>query len=408
LTGFTSGSGSEQDAVCDVPPRPGQLKSCFQGSQFSRIARATEVIDMSAVGSVINRGEMMDLRLVNDPILKVAEFMLPPSIPSSARGIFSSELAARMLAVGVEFEDILSHMVWTGNPLNNSANSGYMEYSGLELLVTETHTDVFTQTNCPSLASLIINSGNARVDQQAAQIFQWMTTMWRITNENADNMNMKPVTWKWVMPNATFRELTDYWPCVYASFKCGATALQVNNNTDAMAMREMSDKMYRGKYLTIDGEDIPVVVDSAMHQEWNQDDGNIPSGCMRSDIYLLPFTVKGGTEVLFMEYFDFQNGIGVAADLATEGRINPFLWTDGGMWLWTPSQTRWCFDWSVVGKQRLRLLAPQLAARLENIIVCPLKWERLPFHSDPSYFTNGGVTNMGSTGLPYAHAGRLD
>jgi hypothetical protein len=404
LTGFTAPSGDEQDGPCDDPPHAGQLKSCFTGSQFGRVARTTETIDVSAAGQFINRGEMNDLRLVNEPLLQIANMMLPPSIPSSGRSVFASELAAKMVALGVTLEDVYSHMLWTGNPLNNSANSGYMEFYGIESLVTETHTDVFTSANCPSLASLIMDAGGVRIDQEAAQIFNYLTTMWRITNENAENMNMKPVQWKFVMNNALFRELTDYWPCVYASYRCGATNNQLNNNTDAMAMREMSDRMYRGKFLTIDSEDIPVVTDSALPVEWNKDNANVPSGSMMSDIYLLPFVVRGGREVLYLEYFNFE-GPGAASDIASEGRISSLLWTDGGRWLWTPRQTLYCFDWTVLSKLRCRLDTPHLAARLQNVMVTPLRYARQPHFSDP-YYVNGGNVSTGSTGLPYVYTGR--
>jgi hypothetical protein len=401
LTGFTAGNGAaEQSTPCADPPRPGQMKSCLQGSAMGRIARTTEVIDLSASGDRINRGEMFDLQLVNDPIVDVAEKMLPPGITGGARKVFASDLAAKMLAVGVELEDVLSHMVWTGSPLNN-LGTGYAEFLGLEGLVTTTHTDIITGANCPSLASDIKDFGSQRVDQAAATLFHYMTTMWRYVNHNASRMNMRPVQWAWVMTEPMFRELTDYWPCVYASYRCGATANQLANNTDAMAMRRMSDDMFNGNYLTIDGVRIPVIVDDSISVTYNENDGDVPSGCMLSDIYLLPFTVKGNTQVLYMEYFNFA-GPGAAGELAADGRVSNLIWSDGGMWLWTPRQTLYCFDWTTLIRPRLRLLTPHLAGRIQNVMVCPLQIPRQPFHDDP-YFVDGGNTTV-SQGTPYSYA----
>jgi hypothetical protein len=400
LTGFTAGNGAaEQETPCADPPRAGRMKSCLQGSAFGRLARATEVIDLSSSGERINRGEMFDLQLVNDPLVANSDMLVPPSVPANARRILASDLVAKMIALGVEFEDVLSHQLWTGSPLNNNVGGGYMEFLGLEGLVTETHTDIITNADCPSLASLIMNAGDARVDQDAGTIFNYMTTMWRVVNQNAKRMNMMPVQWAWVMPEAIFRELTDFWPCVYASYRCNTGSNDVFGNTDALAMRQMSSDMYNGQYLEVDHTRIPVITDDAMSVQYNEDDGSITSGCMRGDIYLLPFVVKGGTRVLYMEYFNFA-GPGAAMELANEGRVSNLVWSDGGKWLWTPRQTLYCFDWTALTRMRLRLLTPHLAARLENIVVCPLKFARQPFRSDP-YFLNGGNTSV-SQGLPYS------
>ncbi len=401
LSGFAAGNGAaEQSTPCADPPRAGQMKSCLQGSAFGRIARTTEVIDLSASGERINRGEMFDLQLVNDPLVQNSDMLVPPSIPASARRIFASELVGKMIALGVEFEDVLSRMVWTGSPLNN-LGTGYAEYLGLEGLVTTTHTDIITGANCPSLASIIVDAGGIHVDQHADTIFNYLTMMWRNVNFNATKMNMKPVQWSFVMPEPIFRELTDYWPCVYASSRCNATANQLNNNVDGMAMRQMSDEMYNGMYLLIDGVRVGVITDDSMPLLYNQDDGDIASGCMQGDIYLLPFVVKGGTTVLYMEYFNFA-GPGAAVELANEGRVSNLVWSDGGKWLWTPRQTLYCFDWTALMKPRLRLLTPHLSARLEHVVVCPLKPNR-QFFTDQPYFLDGGNKSV-SNGLPYSYS----
>lgn len=404
LTGFTAGSGSEQDYPCDSAPIAGQMKSCLQGSAFGRIARATQTIDISNQGDRINRGEMFDLQLVNDPLLSNPEALVPPGIPKSMASALASEVLGRFIALGVEFEDVLSHMIWTGNPANNSANSGYMEYVGMEGLVVTTHTDVITSANCPSLASDVRDFGRRRVDQAAAALFNELTSMWRIANHNARKMNMMPVQWAWVMPEPLFRELTDYWPCVYASFRCGATGNDISNNTDALVMRQMTNDMYNGKYLIIDNVKIPVVTDDAMPVVFNEDNGNVPSGCGMGDIYLLPFVVKGGTRVLFFETFNFA-APGAAVDAINRGLVANTVWIDSGRWLTAVRSTLFCFDWTAVIRPRLRLLTPHLAGRLQNVMFCPLKFPRDSFHDSP-YFLDGGNLSISSAPYSYSSLGR--
>lgn len=398
LTGFTAGSGDEPEASCDTPPRAGQMKSCFQGSAFGRVSRSTEVIDLSEVGDVMNDAEFLNLNLVNDPLLSDPSLLVPGSIPKSMQGALASEVLGKWVALGVEFEDVLSKMIYTGNPANNTSG-GYAEYLGLEGLITTTHTDVLTGANCPSLASTIMDFNYQNVSTAAATLFYWMTAMWRHVQNMARRMNMMPVQWAFVMQDALFHELTDYWPCVYGAFRCSATANDVSNNVDAMAMREMSDMMYQGQYLTIDGVRVPVITDDAIPQEYNGDDARVPNTGFASDIYLLPFTVKGGRRVLYFEFFDF-NGPNAAMAEAIRGNIGNFFWSDAGRFLWYFQQTRTCVDWTAIVKPRLRLLVPHLAGRIQHVVAQPLIMPRGAFNDNP-YWVDGG--NTSTSGLaPYS------
>lgn len=391
LTGFTAGSGAEQETPCDDPPTPGEMKSCFQGSAFGRIARATEVIDFSASGERANRGEYTDLRLVNDPLLSNPELLVPSTVPQSLQGALASEIVGKLYALGVEFEDVLSHMVWTGTPANN-VGTGYAEFLGMESLVKTGHTDVLTGASCPSLDSLIMDFQYNKVEDAAATLFHYLTTMWRVTNKNARSMNMMPVQFAFVMVEPLFREIVDYWPCVYASYRCNANANDLSNSTDALTMRMMSDEMFNGRYLQIDGVRVPVILDDSMPVQYNKDDARVGNTCLASDIYLLPLTVKGGRLVTYMEAFNFNAPNAAISEMNQMGGAGSgFMWSDGGKFLWTPRQTLWCFSWAAVIRPRLRLLTPHLAARLENVVACPLVMPRQPFADDP-YHTNGGNT----------------
>jgi hypothetical protein len=206
------------------------------------------------------------------------------------------------------------------------------------------------------------------------------------------------VQWAWVMPDSLFRTLTDYWPCVYASFRCNATANDENNNVDGLAMRQMSDAMYTGNYLLIDGVRIPVITDDCLPIETNTTNANVPNPCMSSDIFLLPFTVRGGRPVLYAEYFDFNGPNGVAEAVATGFATNDIMVADGGRFLITKSRTYTCMQWEVLTKLRIRLLTPFLAGRLDNVVWCPLQMTRQAFPDNP-YYVDGGETSRSN--CPY-------
>lgn len=397
LTGFTAESGDEPDTVCETCVKAGNIKSCRQGTIFGLVCRETDELNISEIGQSVNRGEYFDLRLVNDPLLNSDMMWVPGSVPKSVQEVLNREVLARWLTLGVAFENKLAGLVFTGNPANN-VGTGYAEYSGLELLVATGHTDIIDGTSCPSLDSDIKHMGGATVEDDSATIFAYMTMVYRYVRHNAETMGFMPVEWAWVIKDSLFRKLADYWPCVYASFGCNATANDVNNNTDAMTMRRMSDEMYNGRFLWIDGVRVPVILDDAIPYRKNGDANvNIPAGTFESDIYLLPFTVRGGMNVLFMEYFDYSASNGVMQAIQ-DGRLTNDYWTDGGRWLWTTSRTKWCVNWTAKIQPRLRLLTPHLAGKLEDIRWTPIQMFREPFNAQ-GYFVNGGLTH--GSNAPY-------
>src|SRR5690554_3674350 len=96
LTGFTDETGDEAEGVCDEPPEAGEIKSCMQGTVFGRVSRKTEPLELNTVGRRTNRGEFMDLQLVNDPLLEQG-FFVPDSVPNSTASVLNREVLARWL-----------------------------------------------------------------------------------------------------------------------------------------------------------------------------------------------------------------------------------------------------------------------------------------------------------------------
>jgi hypothetical protein len=247
-----------------------------------------------------------------------------------------------------------------------------------------------TRTSCPSLDSDIKDANYAQVETRAQSIYQLMQMIYRFVRHNAENMGFMPVQWAWVMKDSLFRVLTDFWPCVYATGRCSANALGINNNTDALTMVSMSDKMYTGKYLLIDGIEIPVITDDCIPYDSAAENAHLRPGQFASDIYLIPMTVRGSRQVTYMQYFNYSAPNAVMQAIS-DGHLTNEYWTDGGRYLWTFSRTNWCVKWKAKTEVRLRLDTPHLAGRLQNVVWEPLQMFREPL-PDQHYFVNGGRT----------------
>jgi hypothetical protein len=97
-------------------------------------------------------------------------------------------------------------------------------------------------------------------------------------------------------------------------------------------------------------------------------------------------SVVGGRSTTFLEFFQYTNpAITTALGNMILGRV------EGAFITW-PVQTRGCLQWESKIEPRLVLRTPWLAARLQNVVYCPVQHVRDAFPDDP-YFTDGGRTS---------------
>ncbi len=80
LTGFLADTGTDPDGVCDDPQIAGLTKACLQTAQFGRYSRMTKEIELNRVGQQTDRGEFLDLRVLNDPLLQPESGILEQNI----------------------------------------------------------------------------------------------------------------------------------------------------------------------------------------------------------------------------------------------------------------------------------------------------------------------------------------
>jgi hypothetical protein len=390
ITGITSddvraGIADEPDEPCDDAPQAGQRSTCYTWAPFGFIKRGTKEIDIATLGRLNDRADPIDLNLVNTPIGDSLFTGSQAQFGFTAQSLVN-EMLARFQDRAISLYLKLSQLAWTGTPANNHGE-GYMEFVGLERLIATGYKDAQTGALCPSLDSDIKDAGHAHVETDTTKIINLMTYLMRYVRGLATRAGALPVTWVWAMREELFYELTKFWPISYflGSMTVNQAGGQVlNYNADAAV--NMRDQMRQGRYLVIDGMQIDVVFDDAIpYSDGNQTGGHFPSGCLESDIYLLPLSARGRS-TLFIEYFQYDNP-SVQTVLGRQVLANV-----DGAFLETPRQTNTCVVFDAQIRPRIVLRTPWLAGKIQNVVYCPTQIVRSAFPDDP-YAVGGGVTN---------------
>jgi len=401
ITGFLRSDQQEKDGVCDTPEEAAPFKTCIQTTVFGRKEFKTRELEINRIGQRINRGEFMDLRIENSPLVNQMGGLMQGfyGLNDAQAAIAGNEVAMRFIEVGVAFQRWFCPQVYTGNPANSSAGGGYKEFMGLDLLISRTKVDALTGAACPSLYSDIKSFGYRQVDSTTdPDLVKTITTMMRILKRKAAQQNMAPVDIRIVMREPLFYAITEVWPCRYTTYRCNnidSANIDPVGSFDTGAMVRMRDEMRAGSYLVVDGMKVPVIVDDCIMEENHDDNAAIPIGGFASDIYFVPFTARGGTiRTLFWQHYDYRMDALPAVN--TGGGPN-FWWSDAGAFLWTMLLPKvWCVDWAAKVEPRIILRTPQLAGRLTDVVYVPLQHTDDPLPSQ-DYWVNGGV----ATGRPF-------
>lgn len=389
LTGVTDESGNEKDDVCDDAPVAGLMKACLTHSVFGRYERATQQLELNRLGQRVDRADPLDLTLVGSPIDQAGVFNAGPMGPQTPGDLFVNEVSRKFWERNVAMYRLLTRQVWRGNPTNNSAGGGYKEMTGFNLLVNTGYKDAETGVACPIVDSYIANFGHTRIDSSNAPIVAALTNIVHQLKFRAERAGLNPVRWVIVMRHSLFYELTALWPCSYLSYRCAVApgmASPMQGVIDAQDAVRFRDEMRAGSYLLIDGERFEVLTDDGILElSGNDSEGNFPSGCFESDIFIIPMSVAGRA-VTYMEYFQYANpSLQDALGNMVLGRIE-------GPWLTWPRQSNLCVQWQSKIEPRLVMRTPWLAGRLQNVVYCPIEHEQDVFPDDP-YFKNGGGTS---------------
>src|SRR3990167_6352528 len=195
ITGFLRSDQQEKNAVCDDPEEAAPFKTCIQTTVFGRKEFKTRELEVNRLGEGINRGEFMDLQLENSPLVNTMGGLMRDffGLNNQQAALAGNDVVMRMVEVGVAFHRWFCPQVYTGNPANSSEGKGYMEFMGLDLLISKTKVDAVTGTSCPSLYSDIKSFGYRQVSSTAdPDIVRTLTTMIRILTRKAVQQGLAP------------------------------------------------------------------------------------------------------------------------------------------------------------------------------------------------------------------------
>jgi hypothetical protein len=421
FTGVTATTGDEPVDRCTDPPVAGASKICTQSRTFGWGGRKSRELRLDRFGLVQNRGEFTDMRVVGDPFSGAD--VPAPVTPGSSGSItmINTEFGKLMFELAVALLRDFACDVYTGDPANNSGavgDSGREFYRGLDLLINTGYQDAITLQACPAADSIVrdFNNGNITTSAQAAEdIVREITYIYRNLQYIASRAGLAPLELKLTGRWGLFYELTSVWPCAYQTFRCSqvndgttrrnASTTELNAMTDGMR----GDQSNRtGQYLLIDGTRVPFVIDDCPTET-----ATTP-GVFSSDIYFVPFTVRGGAGgnagpiseggnlATYIEYANFNRPNGPMAGARMMAPQGTYETSSNGRYLfhrYTPQNM--CIQIAGWSQPRLMLETPYLAARLQNVGYTPLIHEREPFTTD-EYFVDGGRTDFLGFGPSYA------
>lgn len=399
LTGQTAGSGEEPTEACAGGPRAGSLKICWQTWSFGRQTMNSRVVRIDDAGSLIDRSEFLDYRLVGNPWEGVP---LPQAV--SPQQAFKNRWAKAHLEAFTELERRYRGLIWTGNPDNTAGSSGYIEAYGLDQLVRTGYRHMgMAATPCPAADSAVNTALDGLVAQDnGAAYVREITETYRVRIKYLAEQLRVSLTGVFVMRYGLFRALTEIWPCVYATYRC-RTAAPGDNATifvTGQDAEKMTADMRARKYLLIDDEEVPVVIDDALPESLGLT--GVTGRVAESDLYFLPLTVDG-EQVLYTEYFNYRGPEGAQAiiDAMPNGAAHHAVSPDGRYLFHYLPPTYHCYEINITREKRYILRTPFLAAKWTGLRYRFTEHERAFDPNDPYYFVNGGTTSPDTPGYFY-------
>lgn len=386
FTGVTEGSGNNATSACADAPKAGSLKVMRQVSNFGIIHEGTKVDDVTQAGM---RKDYADVdRELYNAAATVNPFL--PQVPGiDGNGVVASRLRSSLFTLGVDLERNVSrvHYVGVGGTENHTYRGVARQWNGLDSLIKTGYTDSVTGVAVPA-ADSVVDSYNAAITGTDATGRDFVTALHDTVYSlvaRAEDLQIPGTQWAIVMRRDLFREAAKQFAANLPVFTTAGTATAPNNR-DGMDMYNMFNGMFNGAYLTIDGQNVPVILDNAIARE------TLGNNYYKSDIYIVPLTALG-RPTLYIQYFDMgnpdaeelANGFGLNAQSAV---------LNGGLYRVFKRETKGCIEYDVFARVRMILDTPFLAARLDDVFYYSYTKQR---DSIPgmSYYANGGLTYRG-------------
>jgi hypothetical protein len=384
LTGQLASEGTNAANTCADPPNPGDLKKCTRTSLYGKLFMKTKKVDITEIGRINDRADVerriMNFAATGSPL--VPELLKRPGLN------FMSTTTQALLTLGVMLERVIAALEISGNSAVTGGASTTLgvidEFDGLDQLITTGHTDLATSVACPAADSHVIN-WNAVIGGtfQGLTIMQLLNDVYFSRKMLAMDVGMENTQWAWVMDKRLFRALAQVAACTFPNTRCSDFTAGTPGGRTQSEIEARFLEMQRGQFLLVDGDAIPVLFTSGIDTNVPDASGNGITG----DIRLVPMNWSGGP-LLFGEYFPMDNQwITEWEGVAQENRVSH----NNGMFLTATRSDGFCDELLLTGMFRLRLDAPFLAARVDNVTFDGYTGYR-QYDPGGTFFYDGGVT----------------
>ncbi len=404
VTGVTSGAAdlfaNQPTTECADGPVGGLLKLCKILNTFGRYRIGVREVSLTRAGRRAAITDPVGMRVLNSPALQ-GIFGVAGNTPSLQNAI-ANEWASRLFESAVSFRRMFSQRAWIGSPANNSGQR--RDIVGLDVHINQNNKiDADQGAICTAANSDIKNFGSSQVAGNAfnRDIVAYIEMAMDFALHNADYMGLSPMDGIIVMRPELWREICNVWPVrqyqaalnQIAQFSAGGRVMV--NATDAQTTR---NEMLTTRLLPIKGRNWRVVLDDGISELDVTNNAALAAGQYSSDIYFVPLTVMGGYPVTFFEYFNHANEQETVLQQIA-GQLT--FTTDGGLFRWYINFKNGCLNATYEFSPRLRVRAPQLAWRIQNVAYQPLQHFRSPYPAS-TYFSDGGVSQGDPAGSFYA------
>lgn len=361
LTGQTVTEGTRAADICSEGPVPGQLKVCRQVIPWGLGKLDTRVQRLNTFGRRTDYADLdrnfFNLQGLDSPYIPDVLRASPDNVNTNTGKMLYE--AARAWMLSYERMDIQGV---AGNTSNNADFNVWIDqYSGLDRWIRTGYVDSVTSVACPAVDSIIMthNAPIGSAGTNGGTFIQNVVDAVYAVRERAATAGLGNVEIAIVVHPNFRRALYDTWACGYNTDRCVGAAASPTNQ-DALYITQVRDEMYRGQFLLVDGEAVPVLTSFGM-----QNDATA-NNTYNTDIFVIPLRAMGSA-LTYRQYFPLNNA-DIQAWLAAMPDSNSVRIINNGLYaLGMRTTNGFCSKIEIMSQSRLIMDTPFLAARVNDV-----------------------------------------
>lgn len=408
LYGIITGQAASTDTTppaddCGDWGEAGYVQLCRQYQVLGTEGISSRTIDLLRMGRFVDRADFADYSLIGDPFENANDGSNFDGLPGTVNpnDFMKNEFAKVMRELEVEATRRFIPDFWTAAP-TNAADAFHTAWTrGMQLQINTGYRDAILGTTCDAADAKVYNFATAslagnNISTQAgagSYLVDLIADIVFTMDQKDIETGMGPVDRVFVMSRELFREVTAVWPCSYLTNRCLTASSANPNMVEATEQVRMREEMRAGKFLWVDGQQIPVIIDPTVPQ--TQGTGAAGAGTFTSDIWYVARKVRGGFPVLFKRFFNF-NGPGAARDvIGAMGNLAFGMTTSpNGKYLFVLDKVGNCFKMKATRRRGLVCRTPYLNARITNVAAKPRVVSDNWNPAGPSFYVDGGTSVM--------------